>query len=96
MSHISGAFEPDHKMSHEWKDRDGSVVDGAITADPNTVALAASYKPDTPEEKALIWKIDKRIVVSQHSLVHPRRITDVLALHLGSLYPILSGSCEHW
>lgn len=45
------------KEAHEWREDDSST-------DPNIVALAASYVPGSAEEKAFLWKIDKRIVVS--------------------------------
>lgn len=49
--------ENDRKLSNDYVEDTGSV-------DLNAVALAARYVPGTAEEKALVWKIDKRIIVS--------------------------------
>jgi hypothetical protein len=46
----------DHKDAHEWREES--------SVDPNVVALASSYVPGSPEEKALVRKIDLHIVVS--------------------------------
>lgn len=50
-------MEHDKKHSAEYADDSGST-------DLNAVALAAQYVPGTDAEKALVWKIDKRIIVS--------------------------------
>lgn len=47
----------DRKVSHDYVEDSGSV-------DLNAVAMAASYVPGTAAEKALVWKIDKHIIVS--------------------------------
>jgi hypothetical protein len=47
----------DRKVSHDYVEDSGSV-------DLNAVAMAATYVPGTDAEKALVWKIDKHIIVS--------------------------------
>lgn len=51
------SLRDDRKTSADYVEDSGSV-------DLNAVALAAQYVPGTAEEKALVWKIDKRIIVS--------------------------------
>jgi hypothetical protein len=56
---INGNMSDDdsRKASHEF-------FEGIDTSEAQQVALAAQYIPGTEEEKKLVWKIDKRIVVS--------------------------------
>lgn len=47
----------DRKRSQDYIEDSGSI-------DLNAIALAAQYVPGSDEEKALVWKIDKHIIVS--------------------------------
>lgn len=47
------------RHSQDLKNPDDYVEDSG-SVDLNAVALAATYVPGSAEEKALVWKIDKR------------------------------------
>lgn len=77
MSHL----EDERKVSADYIEDTGSV-------DLNAVALAAQYVPGSDEEKALVWKIDKHIIVS---LFRPY-LSPPLPSHLQSR-PTLVSTC---
>jgi len=59
MSHnierVDSTLDNNEKLSHEWREGDNAL-------DPNAVAFIADYVPGSPEEKAFVRKIDKRIL----------------------------------
>ncbi|WWC92340.1 uncharacterized protein L201_007295 [Kwoniella dendrophila CBS 6074] len=48
-------IDTQHKKVDEWHEKEEVL-------DQDAVALAATYTPGSAEEKALVWKIDKRII----------------------------------
>lgn len=50
------------KLDEEWHDNDLEKMDQLQLAAQYKPELAAQYKPDSEAEKALVRKIDKRII----------------------------------
>ena len=63
MSH-----EDVRKPSAEYVETHGEAFEA------HQAALASQYQPGTEEERKLVWKIDKRIVVSDQPLVATSRV----------------------
>jgi hypothetical protein len=60
MSHtaqpLNNNLDNDEKLSQEWREHEDNGLD------PNAIAFIADYVPGSPEEKAFVRKIDKRIL----------------------------------
>jgi hypothetical protein len=88
MSH-----EDVRKPSAEYLETNGEAFEA------HQAALASQYQPGTEEERKLVWKIDKRIVVSDPDQFSggdkPNPADPLSAMHLDPLHHVIPGPRQH-
>lgn len=90
---MTSLHDQDEKRSHEY-------IEGHADEYDNQVALAHEYQPNTEEERKLVRRIDKRIVVSPTlplvvARMRGKVLTSGAAVHMGAVHHVLPRSRQH-
>lgn len=88
LNNVDERITGEGKASQEWQEEP--------TTDQQLLALAATYVPGSAEEKALVRKIDRRIIVCLLFYCGLTKADLAAASDMGSLYLVIPRPSQHW